>query len=156
MDKFITNLQELAVIVANRPWNTPLFWTVVIASFLVLYFAAGLVSRLIFGVSNGLLRPFLSQLAVIVTLAATTAALITWTPVAPPVAAGIAAVVALGAVYLVKFLIGNKFGPAVGITIFSLVIFGVVARCSGQLAKTLGDKASSLEQHEKDNFDRAK
>lgn len=156
MDKFITNLQELAVIVANRPWNTPLFWTVVAASFLVLYFAAGLISRLIFGVSNGLLRPFLSQLAVIVTLAAATAALVTWTTLALPVAAGIAGVVALGVVFLVKFLIGGKFGPAVGITVFSLAIFGVVAQCSGQLAKTIGDKATTLEQHEKDNFDRAK
>lgn len=156
MDKYITNLQELASIVTKQPWNTPLFWTVFVAAFFVLYFAAGLVARLIFGVNNGLLRPFLSQLAVIVVVAAVTAALVTWTNLALAVAAGLAGVLGFGVVWLVKFLIGNKYGPAVGITIFSLVAFAGVAQCGGGLAKAIGDNASSLEQQGKDNFDRAK
>ncbi len=145
MTLYYANLRDLLSTLCAQPWGTASFWVTLVVSLLILFFSAGTLSRLIFSKDLGLLKPFLGMLVVTACGFAACGAWLTWGNDNIVIALGLGALGSLVGLVPVAFLMGMPFGPAFGLTVFSLAILGGVANLSGRVCDLVADAASKLE-----------
>lgn len=155
MDPFLSNLKQLLVILVKQDYGTPLFWGILAVAVVALFFIAGTVSRVIFGIDGGLPKTFLAQFLVAAVFLAGTAAALTWVQPSLVTSAIIGGILAIGALVALRKMLGGKLGPAIGITVFSLGLFVLIAQFGGQVAKSLANKAETLKPANDPKFEKA-
>ncbi len=150
------NLKELLGLICRQTWGTTLFWGVGGVALFALFFGSGTVARVIFGKDTGLVKTFLATLVVFAAGVAAAGAWLTWGNGAFAIACAVGAAAALIVVYPAGRFLGIPYGPAFGISVFSLGLLAGAAQGGGYAAKAFADSAASLQEKSSGRLQSAK